>query len=165
MLTQISGGDHVDQVIEHAHKELQSLLSQKQAIIKKIGTLKQTIVGLANLFGDELLNDELQGLVDRKSNGRQPGFTKTCRTVLMESDRPLLTQEVCEQIKRRDPALLARHKEPAASVTTVLNRLVNYGEARRVFSETGQRAWQWVAEPRPQAGMPGRGGHDPGKEM
>jgi len=148
MLTQIPGGDHVDQVIEHAHKQLQALLTEKQAIVKKIGTLKQTIVGLANLFGDDLLNDELQGLIDRKSNGRQPGFTKICRIVLMESDRPLLTQEVCEQIKRRDPALLARHKEPSASVTTVLNRLVSYGEARRVFNERGQRAWQWVAEPR-----------------
>lgn len=100
------------------------------------------------MFGNELLNDELQGLVDRKSNGRQPGFTRTCRAVLMESDRPLLTQEVCEQIKRRDPALLARHKGPSASVTTVLNRLLNYGESRRVFNATGQRAWQWVAEPR-----------------
>jgi hypothetical protein len=149
MLTQIPGGDHVDQVIEHAHRELQTLLTQKQALVKKIGTLKQTIVGLANLFGEDLLNDELQGLVDRKSNGRQPGFTKTCRTVLMESDRPLLTQEVCEQINRRDPALLARHKEPSASVTTVLNRLVHYGEARRVSNATGQRAWQWVAEAGP----------------
>jgi hypothetical protein len=159
MLMPASGGEHVDQVIEHAHKELQTLLNQKQAIVKKIGTLKQTIVGLANLFGEELLDDELQGLVDRKSNGRQPGFTKTCRTVLMESDRPLLTQEVCEEIRRRDPALLARHKEPSASVTTVLNRLVNYGEARRVFNETGQRAWQWVAEPRLPAGGPGRSRH------
>jgi hypothetical protein len=164
MLMQTSGGEHVDQVIQHAHKELQTLLTEKQAIIKKIGTLKQTIVGLANLFGDDLLNDELQGLVDRKSNGRQPGFTKTCRTVLMESERPLLTQEVCEQIKRRDPALLARHKEPLASVTTVLNRLVSYGEARRVFNQTGQRAWQWVAEPRLEGGTPGRARHNVSQE-
>jgi hypothetical protein len=33
-----------------------------------------------------------------------------------------------------------------ASVTTVLNRLVAYGEARAVALDTGRRAWQWVAD-------------------
>ena len=47
--------------------------------MKRIGTVKQTIIGLANLFGDEMLDDELLELVDRKSSGRQPGFTKACR--------------------------------------------------------------------------------------
>jgi hypothetical protein len=43
------------------------------------------------------------------------------------------------------PALLARHKDPMASVTTVLNRLVEYGEAQPVLAN-GRRAWQWVAD-------------------
>ena len=34
-----------------------------------------------------------------------------------------------------------------ASVTTVLNRLVEYGEARTLVRENGRRAWQWVADP------------------
>jgi hypothetical protein len=32
-----------------------------------------------------------------------------------------------------------------ASVTTVLNRLVDYGEAQAVVAN-GRRAWRWVAE-------------------
>jgi hypothetical protein len=43
--------------------------------------------------------------------------------------------------------MLARHKDPMASVTTVLNRLVDYGEAQPVVLSSGRRAWQWIAEP------------------
>jgi len=33
-----------------------------------------------------------------------------------------------------------------ASVTTVLNRLVSYGEAKAVSLDNGRRAWRWVAD-------------------
>lgn len=144
----LSGGDaHVQQVINAAHDELRQLMRQRAEIMKRIGTVKQTIVGLANLFGDEILSDELLELIDRKSSGRQPGFTKACRMVLIEADRPLGAREVCEQIQKRMPPMLMRHKDPLASVTTVLNRLVEYGEARSMVRENGRRAWQWVADP------------------
>ncbi len=152
-ISNLAGGNdaHVQEVVRAAHEELRQLMRQRAEVMKRIGTVKQTIVGLANLFGDEVLNDELLELVDRKSGGRQPGFTKACRMVLMEAERPLGAREVCEQIQRKVPPILLRHKDPLASVTTVLNRLVEYGEARAVVRENGRRAWQWVAEPaRPQ---------------
>jgi hypothetical protein len=46
--------------------------------------------------------------------------------------------------------MLARHKDPMASVTTVLNRLVEYGEAQAVLSSSGRRAWRWVADSVPE---------------
>ena len=141
-----SGDTHVQEVVRAAHDELRQLMRQRAEIMKRIGTVKQTIVGLANLFGDEVLSDELLELIDRKSNGRQPGFTKACRMVLMEANRPLGAREVCEQIQQRLPPVLLRHKDPLASVTTVLNRLVEYGEARTVARDNGRRAWQWVAD-------------------
>lgn len=142
-----SGDPHVQEVVRAAHEELRQLMRQRAEIMKRIGTVKQTIVGLANLFGDEVLNDDLLELVDRKSSGRQPGFTKACRMVLMEADHPLGAREVCEQIQKRVPPVLMRHKDPLASVTTVLNRLVDYGEARAVVRDNGRRAWQWVSDP------------------
>ena len=141
------GDSHVQEVVNAAHEELRQLMRQRADVMKRIGTVKQTIVGLANLFGDEVLSEELLELVDRKSGGRQPGFTKACRMVLMEADRPLLAREVCEQIQQRIPPVMLRHKDPLASVTTVLNRLVEYGEARTVVRENGRRAWQWVSDP------------------
>src|SRR5438270_3740762 len=153
-----AGDPHVQEVLRSAHEELRTLLRQRAEIMKRIGTVKQTIVGLANLFGDSVLSDELLELVDRKSSGRQPGFTKACRMVLMEANQPLGAREVCEQIQQRIPPVLLRHKDPLASVTTVLNRLVEYGEARTVVRENGRRAWQWVADPADSGFASERGG-------
>ncbi len=138
---------HVQEVLKSAQDELRSLLKQRADIMKRIGTVKQTIAGLANMFGDNILSDDLLELIDRKSSGRQSGFTKLCRTVLMEAGRALAAREVCEHIQKKVPPMLLRHKDPLASVTTVLNRLVEYGEARSVVNPNGRRAWEWVAEP------------------
>jgi len=144
-----NGDSHVQEVVKAAHEELRQLMRQRAEIMKRIGTLKQTIAGLANLFGDDILGEDLLELVDRKTGGRQPGFTKACRMALMEAGRPLAVREVCEQIQQRLPAVLLRHKDPLASVTTVLNRLVEYGEAQSVVRENGRRAWQWVSDGAP----------------
>jgi len=136
---------HVQEVVRQAHDELRQLMVQRAEVMKRIGTVKQTIAGLANLFGDSVLNEELLELVDRKSNGRQPGFTKACRMMLMESGRAMSARDICEYFQQKLPSMLARHKDPMASVTTVLNRLVEYGEAEAVVSN-GRRAWRWVAE-------------------
>ena len=150
-----TGNGHVEEVVRQAHEELRHLLQQRAEVMRRIGTIKQTIAGLANLFGDGVLSDELLELVDRKSSGRQPGFTKACRMVLMDSNRALSARDVCDRIQQKAPPMLARHKDPMASVTTVLNRLVAYGEARAVALENGRRAWQWVADPDSQlAGLP-----------
>ena len=137
---------HVQEVVRQAHDELRQLMQQRADIMKRIGTVKQTISGLANLFGDAVLNEELMELVDRKSNGRQPGFTKACRMILMEAGRAMNSRDICDYFQEKMPALLARHKDPMASVTTVLNRLVDYGEAEAVVAN-GRRAWRWVADP------------------
>jgi hypothetical protein len=143
------GNGHVEQVVRQAHDELRQLLRQRAEVMKRIGTIKQTIAGLANLFGDSILNEELLELVDRKPTGRQPGFTKACRMILMESNRALSARDMCEQIQLRMPPMLSRHKDPTASVTTVLNRLVDYGEAQPVMLGSGRRAWLWVTAPAP----------------
>ncbi|HWF92692.1 MAG TPA: hypothetical protein VN684_10440 [Terriglobales bacterium] len=136
----------VQEVVRTAQDELHSLIRQRAEIMKRIGTVKQTIVGLANLFGDNVLSEDLQKMLDRKGQ-RQVGFTKACRVVLMEANRPLAAREVCEHIHQRIAPVIERHKDPLASVTTVLNRLVEYGEARAVLGVNGRRAWEWISDP------------------
>ncbi|HEY3974239.1 MAG TPA: hypothetical protein VGM18_14635 [Candidatus Sulfotelmatobacter sp.] len=136
---------HVQEVIRQAHGELRQLLQQRSEVMKRIGTVKQTISGLASLFGDDVLSEELLEMVDRKSSGRQPGFTKACRMILMQAGHAMNARDICDYFQQNMPALLARHKDPMASVTTVLNRLVEYGEAQAVLLN-GRRAWRWVAE-------------------
>ena len=90
-------------------------------------------------------------LAGSKSNGRQPGFTKACRVILMDANRALSARDVCDRIQEKLPPMLERHNNPMASVTTVLNRLVAYGEARAVALENGRRAWKWVADSEPES--------------
>ena len=143
-----SSSAHVQKVVKAAEEDLRQLIGQRADIVKRIGTIKQTIVGLANIFGNDWLGEELWELVGRKDRARQRGLTKSCRTVLMEANRPLAAQEVCEQIQGRIPLVLLHHKDPVASVTTVVNRLGAYGEALKVHDENGRRAWQWCDQGR-----------------
>ncbi|MGC2172623.1 MAG: hypothetical protein WA555_00810 [Candidatus Sulfotelmatobacter sp.] len=141
-----SSNVHVQEVVKVAGEDLRQLLRQRADITQRIRTTKQTIVGLANLFGDDCLGEEQWKLVGRKGGARERGLTKSCRTVLKEANRPLRAQEVYEQLQARIPLVMLRHKDPAASVTTVLNRLVAHGEALKVHDENGRRVWQWHDE-------------------
>ena len=137
---------HVQEVIRSAERELHELLQRRAEIMKRIGTIKQTLAGLANLFGDSLLSDELLTFLDRKTASRQPGFTRACRVVLMESGKPLGARFVCQALQQKFPELLEHHKDPIASVTTVLNRLADYTEARCSLDANGRRVWEWIAD-------------------
>ena len=117
---------HVQEVIRSAERELHELLGQRAELMKRIGTIKQTLAGLANIFGDCVLSDQLLTFLDRKSASRQPGFTRACRVVLMDAKKPIGARLVCQALQQRFPELLERHKDPIASVTTVLNRLADY---------------------------------------
>ena len=144
---------HVQEVIRSAERELHELLQRRAELMKRIGTIKQTLAGLANIFGDSVLSDQLLTFLDRKSASRQPGFTRACRAVLMESGKPLGARFVCQALQQKFPDLIERHKDPIASVTTVLNRLVDYTEARCSLDVNGLRVWEWIAEPENPAAL------------
>jgi hypothetical protein len=145
---------HVQEVIHSAERELHELLQRRAELMKRIGSIKQTLAGLANIFGEAVLGDHLLTLLDRKSASRQPGFTRACRTVLMEADKPTGARSVCQALQQKFPELLERHKDPIASVTTVLNRLADYAEARCSLDTDGHRVWQWIAERQNRPDLP-----------
>ncbi len=134
------------EVLRQVHEELRQLLKQRAEIMRRIGTAKKTIAGLAALFGDSVLSTELHHLVHGGTADRKSGFTRTCRTILMEADHPLSAREVRDQMQERAPGLLERQKDPISSITTILNRLVDYGEVQRVTLADHTRGWQWVAD-------------------
>ena len=138
---------HLQQVVQSAEQELIQLLEQRSQTVKRIGTIKQTLVGLAKVFGDSVLTPELLKLLGHGTPRKQPGFTRACRLVLMESSCPLDARHGCRELQKKFPELFGRHKDPVASITTVFNRLVGYSEARSFIGANGRRMWQWVAEP------------------
>ena len=132
-------------LVVQVQDELRRLLVQRTEIMRRIGTAKKTINGLCTLFGNDVASEEVLQLVGGSIRGRQAGFTQACRTILMEADGALNAQEVRERILAGDPTLLNRQTDLLASITTILNRLVNYGEAVKVSNAKG-RAWRWSSE-------------------
>jgi hypothetical protein len=137
---------HVEEVMRRAEHELRQLMEERASVTKRICNVKRTILGLANMFGDTVLDSALLDLVGRDSGSRQPGITRACRRVLLEAGRPMTAHSVCDEIQREMPALLARHKDPMATVYTILGRLVEYGEVTVLQGDRGQRTWSWAAE-------------------
>jgi hypothetical protein len=138
--------EHAQEVVRLVHEELQKLLQQRADVMRRIRTIKLTIAGLNTLLGGDRSSDELLELVDRKSSMREQGFTKVCHTVLRVANRALSISDVCDRIQEMSSLILARKKDPIASVTTALNRLVVRGEAQAVALENGCRAWQLFHE-------------------
>jgi hypothetical protein len=136
----------VVEVLRSARAELEELVAQRAEITRRIGTTKQAIIGLARMFGGNALQSAVLELMEHRSTNRQSGFTRACRYLLTESNGPMTSADVCEGLRRKFPELAARHKDLTASVTTVMNRLVHYGEASVSDAVHGRRAWNWVAE-------------------
>jgi len=138
---------HVEEVIRSAQAELNHLLHQRAEIMKRIGTVKQTLVGLAMVFGEDAFTPDVLQLMGRTKPRKQPGFTRACRVILMETATPLEARQGMRELQRKFPELVERHKDPLASVTTVFNRLVGYAEVRSFLNARGRRVWEWIAEP------------------
>jgi hypothetical protein len=139
------GAPDVQVIVKAAHDELRRLIQQRSEITKRIGTIKQTIAGLCNMFGNDGLNDVLREWVNGKAVVRRPGITQACRKGLMDAGCPLTARNVCQQIQHRTMLDLPCSKNLVAEVTTVLSRLAQYGEARTVACDNGPRAWSWVS--------------------
>jgi len=137
---------NVLEVLRAAKRELDQLVQQRAEITRRIGTTKQAIIGLAKLFGGDVLHNSVLELMERHANNRQSGFTRACRYLLMEANRPMTSTEMCGALRRKFPELAARHKDLSASTTTVMNRLVGYAEAAPSIDAQGRRVWTWVAE-------------------
>jgi len=138
--------DNTDQVIVQIQKELRELLIEHAALLRRIGLLKRTLTGLADIFGGDISSSVLSDLLPDFPSLRhhRPGLTEACREVLREVAQPLTNRELCDRLKQSNPALLARHKTPAAAVRTVTKRLVSYGEAHQSLNERYECTWQWI---------------------
>lgn len=132
------------QVIELAHSELCGLMREREAIIKRMTVLKQTIAGLIEIFGAHSVRKECLDLVKPSRRHRGNSLTQTCRAVLARASEPLTAHELVEGIRAADVTLIQHHKNPMASVCSILSRLASYGEVRSVVATSGRRQWAWT---------------------
>jgi len=112
--------------------------------------IKKTIVSLADLFGSDVINGELQNLLSLQSARRlrtHTGLTDLCRQLLRESSEPLTVRQILGQLQERSPVGLASHRHPLNSLRMIFKRLVAYGEAEELMTEKGLRAWRATSFP------------------
>lgn len=143
----LADSEHIQEVIRCAQAELTELFRQRAETMKRIGTLKQTLIYLAKVFGDDLLSPEVLRLLGRSPARKQSGLTHACRAVLMEATSPIDARQGLQELRRKFPTLIEHHKNQLASVTTIFNRLAGSAEARVHSNGNGRRLWEWISEP------------------
>jgi hypothetical protein len=143
--------EDVEQVVGRIQRELQTLRTEQVAIAKRIGLIKNTIAGLAEVFGPGVVGQELQGLlkVEPVKRRRSRGLTDACRELLRETSEPQTLKQISARIHERFPTLVTHHRYPATIIQIMLRRLVMYGEAEEIDAEAGLRSWRFPsARPR-----------------
>jgi hypothetical protein len=137
--------EELESVIGQLQSQLRVLKHERAAILKRIGVIKKTVVGLADLFGPNVINGELQDFLSLQSAHRSrihPALTDLCRQLLREASEPLTVRQILGQLQEKSPAALAGHKHRHNSLRMILKRLVAYGDAEPVLNEEGTRAWR-----------------------
>jgi len=124
-------------VVAQALDQSRQLTLRCQEIAQRIAIIKRTINGLALLYGGELQRRREDGATAE----RRCGITNACRVVLNRADTSLSAREVYAILRGEFPDLFRQPGNHYASVVTILNRLVKYGEAE-TFLCNGNRFWQ-----------------------
>jgi hypothetical protein len=140
--TNASDEVHAACVVNLVGEQLKDLLAQQHETSKGIEAAKKTLVGLARMYGEQLIPDEFRQLLHLKGGLANRGLTAACREVLAEADEPLSARNIFDRIQRKDSRLLQNHRQPVATVTTILHRLARYGEVEPV--KKGKRRY-WAS--------------------
>jgi hypothetical protein len=141
--------EELEPVIGQLQSELRVLRLERAAILKRIGMIKKTLVTLADLFGPDVINGELQHLLSLQSARRfrtHTGLTDLCRQLLRESSEPLTARQILGQLQERSLGF-AGQGHPLKSLRMIFKRLVAYGEAEELLTEKGLRAWRATSSP------------------
>jgi hypothetical protein len=121
-------------------KELSALQKQLRQVEDDILAVRQTLHGLSLILGEEHFSDELLRLIrPRRTNIR--GLSSVCRSLLLHAPHAYSVREVCDRINATEPLLLVHHRNPMASVMSVLRQLAKRGEIIR-RTENGKSLWQ-----------------------
>ncbi|MGA8618177.1 MAG: hypothetical protein WB660_06595 [Candidatus Sulfotelmatobacter sp.] len=140
--------EELEPVIGQLQSQLRVLKLERAAIVKRIGIIKKTVVGLADLFGSDVIKGDLQDLLPLQSAPRSRthrGLTDLCRELLMEASEPLTVRQILRQLQDKSPGGVDRQRHPENSLRVILSRLVAYGEAEELRTKEGLCAWKATA--------------------
>jgi hypothetical protein len=121
-------------------KELSELQKQLKEVEDDIVAVRQTLHGLSLILGEEYFTEGLLRLIRPKRTNIR-GLSNLCRSLLLHAPRAYPVREICNHIAATDPLLLIHHRNPMASVMSVLRQLARRGEIIRK-TENGKSVWQ-----------------------
>jgi hypothetical protein len=120
--------------------ELLALQKQLREVEGDIVAVRQTLHGLSLILGEEYFSDQLLRLIrPKRTNVR--GLSNACRALFLQAPHAYSVREVCNRINATEPLLLTHHRNPMASVMSVLRQLAMRGEIIR-RTENGKSIWQ-----------------------
>ena len=128
---------------ERLRDELATVQNELAEVEEQLAAVKKTVYGLSLVFGPEVCGHELLQQVQSKTTPHVRGLTEACRSAVMNAALPCSVSSVCNLVTAINPALLIHHRNPRASVMTVLRNLAKRGEVVR-SSENGRSVWQWA---------------------
>jgi len=132
--------DGVQLSAQRITKELSALQKQLREVEGDIVAVRQTLHGLSLILGEEYFSEELLRLIRPKRTNIR-GLSSVCRSLLLHAPRAYSVREVCDRVNATDPLLLTHHRNPMASVMSVLRQLARRGEIIR-RTENGKSVWQ-----------------------
>jgi hypothetical protein len=135
--------DHLAPKAEDLRDELTTLLQQLRDVEQQIRAVKDTMYGLSLVFGEDVVSDRLLDTIRPKVRTRARGLTNACKLALMKAPQPCSVGTVCGLVTEMDPTLLMHHRNPRASVMSVLRNFASKGEVLRK-TENGRWVWQWA---------------------
>jgi hypothetical protein len=137
---QFKAEDGVQLSAQRITRELSALQKQLREVEGDIVTVRQTLHGLALILGEEYFSEELLRLIRPKRTNIR-GLSTVCRSLLLNAPYGYSVREVCNRINETEPLLLTHHRNPMASVMSVLRQLARRGEIIR-RTENGKSVWQ-----------------------
>jgi hypothetical protein len=138
----------LEPVIGELQHRLRVLTLERAAIVKRIGIIKKTVVGLADLFGSDVIKGallDLQPIQSARCSRTHLGLTGLCRQLLREASEPLTVRQILRQLQDKSPGGWDRQRHPENSLRVILRRLVAYGEAEEFRTKEGLCAWKATA--------------------
>jgi hypothetical protein len=124
-------------------EEMSSLQRQLKEVENEISAVKNMLYGLSVIFGEEIFSQQLLQTIRPKHGGKVRGLTATCQAVLIKASHPCSVSAVCNLVRAVNPLLLIHHRNPRASVMTVLRNFAKRGQVAR-RTDNGRSVWQWV---------------------
>jgi hypothetical protein len=126
-------------------KERETLKTKMEATEERMEKVRQAALGLLSLSGVDfqVIKDKYPNLFDNQLDPRI-GITEAIRQVLKSSEDMLTTYEIRDLVFQISPTI-AGHKNPIATVSSILRRLMDNDEVTSGIFKDGKTVYGWIA--------------------